>query len=57
MATGGDQGEISGHRDVGQSGDCNIGSILGGIHPGGIDVDNDGSYTKYWWRVQRNRSG
>ena len=57
MATGGDQGERSGHRDVGKSGECNIGSILGGIHPGGIDLDNDGSYTKDWWRVQRNRSG
>ena len=57
MAMGGDQGEISVHRYVGQSGECNIGRVLGGIHPGGIDVDNDGPYTEGWQILQRHRSG
>ena len=47
MVTGRGQGERAGHRDVGQRGKCHTCSVLGGINPGGLDVDNNGTDTKY----------
>ena len=57
MVTGSNQGEIPGHQYVGQSGECNAGSISGGIHPGGVNVYNNGPDKKGWWRVKRHRAG
>ena len=57
MATGRNQGERAGHRDVGKSGECNTGRVSGGINPRGIDLDNYGPYTEGWQRLQRHRAG
>ena len=35
-------------------GEYNAGRVLGQIHPGGNDMDNDVTHTKWWMRLQRH---
>ena len=51
MATGGNQGERFRHREVGQIGEYNAGSVPGRINPGGNGMDDNGTHTEGWRRV------
>ena len=51
MNTGVNQVDRPRHREVGKFVECNAGSVTGGIHPGGIDMDNDVTYTEVCRRV------
>ena len=57
MVTGSDQGERAGHPYVEKSGKCHTGSVLGGIHTVGPEVDNNGPDNKGWMRVHIKRAG
>ena len=57
MVIGSYQGERAGHRGVGKSVKCSTSSVLGGIHPGLLDADNNGPDIKGWRIVQRHRDG
>ena len=56
MAPGSDQGERPRHREVGQIGEYNTGSVPGRIHPRSNDMGDDGTHTERWSRVQRHRA-
>ena len=51
-ATGVDQGERCRHREVGKISEYNASSALGQIHPRGNGMENDGTHTEGWMRVQ-----
>ena len=57
MATGGNQGEISRHREMGQTFEYNTCGVPGRINPGCNGMDNNGTHTKGWRRVHRHMDG